>query len=192
MFARKKLFLFSTEEARSLGVSPQLLAVYLKRGYVEKLSHGIYRLVKSEHSVLNDTGLESIILEKLKIIPQGVIGFKTALRLYGLGEALSSEIDIIVPSSNIPKRVLEDVKLYPVPKNVHRISTKVISRIRVTSLERTLLDLMRRDEMPLSEVVVIYREAQNKKIPVSLSKMKGLSEKLYAKKVMEIFLKVII
>ncbi|HLE11037.1 MAG TPA: hypothetical protein VI754_07285 [Bacteriovoracaceae bacterium] len=148
--------------------------------------------MKSEHSVLNDTGLESIILEKLKIIPQGVIGFKTALRLYGLGEALSSEIDIIVPSSNIPKRVLEDVKLYPVPKNVHRISTKVISRIRVTSLERTLLDLMRRDEMPLSEVVVIYREAQNKKIPVSLSKMKGLSEKLYAKKVMEIFLKVII
>jgi predicted transcriptional regulator of viral defense system len=192
VFIRKKISLFSTKEARSLGVSPQLLALYLKKGFVEKVSHGIYRLTENENQFLSETSLEAIITEKIKIIPKGVIGFKTALRLYGLGEVLSSEIDIIVPSDNVPKRQLEDVKLYPVPKNVHKISTKVINHIRVTSLERTLVDLMRREEMSFSELVSIYKEAQKKKIPVSLSKMKGLSKKLYAKKAMEIFLKVLL
>jgi predicted transcriptional regulator of viral defense system len=192
VFIQKKISLFSTKEARSLGVSPQLLALYLKKGFVEKVSHGIYRLTENENQFLSETSLEAIITEKIKIIPQGVIGFKTALRLYGLGEVLSSDIDIIVPSDNVPKRLLEDVKLYPVPKNVHKISTRVINHIRVTSLERTLVDLMRREEMSFSELVSIYKEAQKKKIPVSLSKMKGLSKKLYAKKAMEIFLKVLL
>src|SRR5471030_2372549 len=87
---------FTTAEAARIGISPQLLHHYLGKGLIEKSSHGVYRLADSD----SFGDFEQLVLEKLKAIPQGIIGMKTALRIYGLTEELPEEIDIIVTRNN--------------------------------------------------------------------------------------------
>lgn len=166
---------FNTAQARKLGISPQLLAHYLKKGLIERISHGVYRLTHQPAAF----DLESIIKEKLKAIPRGVIGLKTALRLYGLTEDAPGEIDILVPSRNIPKRQLEDVVLHSVKTEIYRMDVKRLRGIPVTSLERTFVDLLRTGES-LSTVLNAYRAAQGKNLSISLTKLKKLGGVFHA------------
>jgi len=166
---------FTTEDARKEGVTPHLLYHYVKKGLLARVSHGVYAFPESQ-----GTDLESLISEKLAAIPQGVIGLKTALRLHGLSEELPGEIEIIVPDNNVPKRKLEDVKLYPVSSHLLRIDVKTKRGIPVTSLERTLIDLLRSGE-PMSFVLEVIKEARSKRKEVSFPKLKKLGDKLRAK-----------
>lgn len=167
---------FTTAEASRLGISPQLLRHYLNKGLIEKSSHGVYRL--ADAASYGD--FEQLLLEALKAIPQGIVGMKTALRLHGLTEELPETIDIMVPRNNIPKRKLEDISIHACPTELYKEDAIKIGKIPVTSLERTLIDLLRSGE-PLSVALNAYREARAKKKAVSLPKLRKLSVLLRAK-----------
>lgn len=184
---RKGKTAFTTAEASKLGISPQLLHHYVNRGLIEKSSHGVYRL--ADAASFGD--FQQLLLEALKAIPQGIIGMKTALRLHGLTEELPETIDILVPRNNIPKRKLEDISIHPCPTDLYKEDAIKIGKIPVTSLERTLIDLLRAGE-PLSAVLNAYREARAKKKTVSLPKLKKLSVLLRAKAKTAAFLEAIL
>jgi predicted transcriptional regulator of viral defense system len=179
----KGICVFSVAQAEREGISAQLIAHYLKRGLIDRISHGVYRFADSPLGA----DLESLILEKLKAIPQGVVGYKTAIRLYGLTEEVPAEIDILVPATNIPKRKLEDVALHPVKTAIYRKAVQKLRGIPVTSLERTIVDLLRSGE-PLSLILSICREARSKRIPLSLTKLKKLGATFRAKNRVEILI----
>lgn len=178
--------LFTTIDARSQGVSPQLLKHYLTQGLIERVSHGVYRFPSN-----NDISLESLIQETLKAVPQGVISHRTALRLFGLTEDAPAEIDLLVPDKNIPKRKLENVKLHPVVQRMMRHGVMTQHGIKVTCIERTLVDLLRGGE-PLSLVITAFREAQNKKLKPSLAKIRRMGVLLHAKAKTDLFLKALL
>lgn len=179
--------LFTTAQAKREGISAQLLAHYLKKRLVERVSHGVYRLADTPSPI----DLESLIVEKLKAMPQGVIGFKTAIRLYGLTEEVPGEIDIIVPATNVPKRRLEDVELHPIKSEIYDKDVQRLRGIPVTTLERTLVDLLRAGE-PISLIINIYRDAKTKRIPVSLTKLKRLGAIFRAKRKVELLIGVLL
>lgn len=183
----KNLSIFTATQAKKCGISPQLLAHYQKKGLIERVSHGVYRLTDEPAAF----DLESLIAEKLKAIPRGVIGLKTALRLYGLTEEVPGEIDILVPSTNIPKRKLEDVLLHPTKAEIYRTDVKKLHGIPVTSLERTLVDLLRTGE-PLSTVLNAYREAKAKKLSISLTKLKKLGTLFHARRKVDMLVEALV
>ncbi len=178
---------FTVAMAGRKGVSPQLLSYYAHTGAIERVSHGLYRFAQGDE--IQD--FHALLLEKLKIIPQGVIGLRTALRLHGLTDELPGEIDIIVPDTNIPKRKLIDVSLHPKKTSLYKLDVEKVRGIVVTSLERTLVDLMREGES-LAFMLEIYREAKARKKVMSLSKLKKLSLKFQAKQRMAIFLEAVL
>lgn len=75
---QKKHQTFNSDQAKSCGVTPSLLTYYLKKGRVERISHGLYCF--PEYSTID---LDSLIREKLKIIPQGIEIGGTRRRLKG-------------------------------------------------------------------------------------------------------------
>lgn len=173
----KKIDLFTTAQARHEGISTNLLAHYLKKGLIERVSHGVYRIPNPGAGA----DLELLILETLKAVPHGIIGYKTALRFYGLTEEVSPNIALIVPSTNVPKRKLVDVELHSVKAQLYKKSVRKIRGILVTSLERTLVDLLRTGES-LSSILKICREARAKRMQLSLTKIKMLGKAFRAKK----------
>jgi predicted transcriptional regulator of viral defense system len=166
---------FTTAEARSAGVSPQLLRHYLGKGWVERAGHGLYRFPSDE-----DLDLESQIHELLKAVPQAVISHRTALRLFGLTEEAPPKIDLIVPDKNVPKRRLEDVELHPVAASLLRSGLTRVRGIPVTGIERTCVDLLR-DGESISFVLSVFREAQEKNLKPSLVRIRKLGAQLRAK-----------
>ena len=107
-------------------------------------------------------------------IPQGIIGFYTALRIHEVTEELPPEIDIIVPQENVPKRRLQGVRLHRVKGDIYKKGVIKISGIPVTSLERTIIDLLR-DGKAIALILDVLREARAQNKPVSLSEIKRLS-----------------
>ena len=184
---KKGKLAFTTKEAARSGVSPQLLRHYLSKGLIEKSSHGVYRFAEPS----SFASFEQLLLEALKAVPQGVVGMKTALRLHGLTEELPESIDLIVPRTNIPKRKLVDVKLHPSPTDCYREDVLKIGAVPVTSIERTLVDLLRHGE-PLSLAIRVYKEAQAKRKPVSLTKLKKLAATFRTKRKLAAFLEAIL
>ncbi len=178
----KGFITFNLAQAKRYGVSPSLLTHYINKGLVSRVSHGLYRFPEDA-----PIDFESLLKEKLKAIPQGIIGFRTAIRLYGLGDDLPGEIDVIVPSTNIPKRKLEDVILHAAKTEIHTIDVKRVRGIRVTSLERTIVDLLR-SGASTAQAVSIYTQAKTKRLPISLTKLKKLGSLFRAKRKVDVFI----
>ncbi len=181
----KKTF-YTSEDAKHFGFTPSALSYLVKKGELLRVSHGLYCLPDSQ-----GIDLDSIIAEKLMQAPQAIIGLHTALRLFDLTEDNKPEIDLIVPLSNVPKRKMTDVKFYQVKDELYKKDVIKIRGIPTTSLERTIIDLLRIGEQ-LSSIIEIIKLAQKKKMKLSLSKIKRLSIEFRVKKKAETLLEVLI
>ncbi len=92
---------------------------------------------------------------------------------------------------NIPKRKLEDVQLHPFAIGLLRNGITSLRGIRITSLERTFVDLLRAGE-PLSFILAAFREAQSKKLKPSLTRIRNLGSQLHAKARVALFLEALL
>lgn len=133
-----------------------------------RLSQGVYAFSEQ----LN-FDFESLIKEKLLQAPQAVVGMKSALRLYDLTEEAPDAIDLMVPKSNVPKKKMEDVQLYPVVDHLFDEGITKINGIPVTTLERTITDILRKKGTPKDGRMIIL-EAQRKGIEIDFSEFERL------------------
>ena len=89
---------FSTEEAKSAGISPRMLSYYTKKGEIERIAHGLYRsaqyIPNSEEIQWHDLALAA------KNIKQGIICLLSALSYYELIDEFVNEYWIAVPNSH--------------------------------------------------------------------------------------------
>ena len=169
LFKLAKQSPFRIKEARRKGISPRMLHYYVKKGVLVRLGHGLYAF--PEYLSFD---FESLIKEKLKMIPQAIVGLESALKFYDLIDEVPRNIHLIVPLSNVPKRKVKDVKFYRVKDTLYKKSIRKINSIPITSIERTLIDLLR-IQKSISMVLKIMLTAQKKGISINVSKMKKLA-----------------
>ena len=123
-------------------ISPKHLVELVKNGVLEKVSHGLYRLVDLEWE-----GYESFV-EISKRIPKGVICCDSALEYYQLSTINPGQIHVAVnANSNITKPDYPPVQLYYLSKNQFEIGINEITirgeKIRIYSPEKTICDCVK-------------------------------------------------
>ncbi|OFZ79006.1 MAG: hypothetical protein A2583_14905 [Bdellovibrionales bacterium RIFOXYD1_FULL_53_11] len=169
--------IFRLKEAKRYGLSRQDINYYTKRGFLERVGHGVYRF----KDIIDEMDLYSELNKLLLFCPHCVVGLDTALKLYGLTDEISAEVDLLAPTNNIPKRKLEGVHIHTTPPKLMKMGVTQINGIAVTTLERTIIDLLRKDK-PLSFVLNVLRSAQKKGIGIELIKVQKLGYKFRVSK----------
>ena len=122
-------------QARQAGVTPQALSKMAARGTVERVSHGVYRLVHFPASPM-DPYVEAALWP---VSAGGVISHDTALSIYGLSDVNPARIHVTVPRAwrvrrTVPRRLV-----------VHRLDldvndVNIYEGVRLTTPERTIRD----------------------------------------------------
>ena len=161
--------IFTTKEAGKYKISPQILSYYVKANQLKRLSHGVYTF---KDNINFDS--HSLLKEKLASVPQAVVGLESALKIYGLTDEVPEAIHLIVPLSNVPKRKLQDVQLYRMKDNIYKKHIKTIDDIPVSSLERTIIDLLR-SGYSISFVLSVIEDSRKKKIPFNIGKLRKMA-----------------
>ena len=161
--------IFTVKEASKHKISPQILSHYVNTNKLKRLSHGVYTLNEN-------IGFDfySLLKEKLASVPQAIVGLESALKIYGLTDEAPEAIHLFVPLSNVPKRKLQDVQLYRMKDDIYKKHIKTIEGIPVSSLERTIIDLLRFG-YSISFVLSVLKESTKKKIPFSIGKIKKMA-----------------
>ncbi len=163
---------FTVKEAKVIGVSAHSLAYLAKTGQIERHAHGLYAFGP-------EIDLVEIIKDKLKLITNGVIGLHTALAIHDLSEKQIRDIDIIIPESQRRTIHLADVKFFLV-REYEQLDVTIIQGIPVTSIEQTIVDLLRTKET-MSVCIDVFQKAQQKRHALSFSKIEKLGEIFRAK-----------
>jgi len=126
---------FTTRQAADAGYSRPLLARYLANGKVERVRHGIYRLVHyppSDH--------ENLVVVWLWSARQAVFSHETALALHDLSDALPAQVHVTLPAAARRRRlrIPEGVMLHHA--DVAAPERSWFGAVPVTSPGRTLTD----------------------------------------------------
>lgn len=85
----------TARDAEQNGVDPHRLIEMAKRGTVERVAHGIYRM-----PVIAPTGLEQLMEATLWPRGQGVLSHETALDLHDLCDVNPSKVHVTVPRAH--------------------------------------------------------------------------------------------
>jgi predicted transcriptional regulator of viral defense system len=132
--------LFTADQALKCGYDQKNHHYYVRTGQWEKVLRGIYRF-KPIESDLSEYWLWFLWSEGRNKKPQAVFSHETALMLYELSDVNPSKIHMTVPKkfrkgSEIPK-ILALHK-----QDIPEADTKTINGLKVTTVLRTLLDLV--------------------------------------------------
>ena len=167
---------FSTADARRVGVSTRMLTYLVSRGEIERRAHGLYCFP----DYIDELDLHGILKELLKLFPDAIVGLETALQLYNLSDEPTRTIHLIVSQGNAPTRKLPDVRFFRVRMPLSQFSTHNVKGSRVTTIEQTMVDLLRAGHS-ISEMVKIFHGAQRQRMTVDLSQLKKLGERFHVK-----------
>lgn len=122
-------------QARHAGVTKHAISKMAARGTLERVSHGVYRLLHFPGSPM-DPYVEATLWPAPA---RGVISHETALSIYGLSDVNPARIHVSVPRTwrrrrSVPKRLV-----------LHRIDldendVNIYEGVRMTTPERTIRD----------------------------------------------------
>jgi predicted transcriptional regulator of viral defense system len=133
---------FTTAEACKKGVGSSLLSYYAERGYIEKISRGVYRGNESERTEV-PFEWEDLITTAASI-PNGIICLISALAIYELTEEIPRQFWIAIPHKQYaPKRPkAKIIRMRDVSTGSTRIKLGATS-VRIFDRERTIIDSFR-------------------------------------------------
>jgi len=124
----------TVRDAEQNGVDPHRLVEMERRGTVERVAHGVYRM-----PVIAPTGLEQLMEATLWPRGQGVLSHETALDLHDLCDVNPAEIHVTVPCAH---RVTRKVpSLYAIHRrDLKQTETTRHEGIPVVTPSRAILD----------------------------------------------------
>jgi len=157
-------------------VSARMLTYLVGRGEIKRKAHGLYCFP----DFIDEVDFVDILRETLQLVPKAIVGLETALQLYDLSDEPTQIIHLIVHQNKIPSRKLPNIRLFRIRAPLSTLKTTKLHGIRVTTLEQTMVDLLRAGHS-ISELVRIFHAAQQRKIPVELSTLQRLGERFRAK-----------
>lgn len=133
---------FTAAEARAAGVSPSLLAYYVKKDEIEKLSRGVYRGSESERKEIPFEWED--LISTAESIPNGKICLISALALYELTDEIPRQFWITIPHKQFaPRRPkTKIVRMRDVKTGSTRLKLGAVT-VRIFDKERTVVDSFR-------------------------------------------------
>lgn len=139
--AEEKDGLFTSKEARSLGIQDSVLIRLKQRGRLERISRGVYRIAHYPVERLAQYR-EAILWAQASNGPQRIaLSHETALLLYGISDVNPSRVEITVPVSARMRRE------HPKWVAIHRASLAIEDiqlheGMPVTTVGRSILDVL--------------------------------------------------
>jgi predicted transcriptional regulator of viral defense system len=133
--------LFTSKEARSLGIQDSVLVRLRQRGRLERMSRGVYRIAHYPAERLAQYR-EAILWGQASNGPECIaLSHETALLLYGISDVNPSRVNLTVPVSARMRRV------HPKWIAIHRanLATEDIQQYEgmpITTAERSILDVL--------------------------------------------------
>jgi predicted transcriptional regulator of viral defense system len=133
---------FTASEARAAGVSPSLLAYYVKKDKIEKLSRGVYRGKESERKEVPFEWED--LISTAGSIPNGKICLISALALYELTDEIPRQFWIAIPHQQFaPRRPkAKIIRMRDVKTGSARLKLGDVT-VRIFDKERTVVDSFR-------------------------------------------------
>lgn len=133
--------LFTSKEARSLGIQDSVLVRLRQRGRLERMSRGVYRIAHYPAERLAQYR-EAILWVQASNGPECIaLSHETALLLYGISDVNPSRVNLTVPVSARLRRV------HPKWIAIHRadLAPEYIQQYEgmpVTTVKRSILDVL--------------------------------------------------
>lgn len=136
--------LFTTAQARSIGVSAQAVARLTNQGALERMSHGVYRIAGAPPEPFDDLrvawlGLEPVrrVADRLRDPSPAVVSFRSAALVHALGDLEADEYEFTVEGRKQSRR--EDVRIHKggIPPD----EWTVVDGMPVTTVLRTVSNL---------------------------------------------------
>jgi predicted transcriptional regulator of viral defense system len=133
--------LFTSKEARSLGIQDSVLVRLRQRGRLERMSRGVYRIAHYPAERLAQYR-ETVLWAQASNGPERIaLSHETALLLYGISDVNPPRVNLTVPVSARMRRV------HPKWIELHRanLATEDIQLhegMPVTTVERSILDVL--------------------------------------------------
>ena len=125
---------FTTAEASRAGISHRKLSYHVAAGALERVIHGVYRLIDYPPPPHGD-----MIAVALWAGPGSAISHESALVVYGLASAMPPAIHLTVPPSFRGRR--EGVRIHH--EELGHDDRRLWDDVPVTTVERTLIDITR-------------------------------------------------
>ena len=125
---------FSTAQAVDAGISRRALVDRVRRGVIERVAHGVYRVAGTPADPLDDFYAFSVEA------PSATFSHDTALEFFGVSDVLPRTVHVTVP----PGSGLKARRGYTIHRPVIAPPERVLrDGVWVTSLARTLADCAR-------------------------------------------------
>jgi len=124
---------FSLSQARVAGIRRNQIYRAVRQGTIERVYSGVYRL-----SLFPVGQFEEVFAALVSMGENAVVGFETALYIYGLSDIIPSDIHLIMPRSSSRRR--SHVKMHTNQLDDQEIT--FFEGIRVTTVERTIIDVL--------------------------------------------------
>lgn len=172
--ARKGVF--SSAEGKKAGIPPRMLAYFCKKGQIERVSRGLYKIKHVDFE--QDFEWEDLAIMALSI-RNGVICLISALCYYSLTDEIMREFWIAVPHSTSS----------PVRDNVHIVRMRNMSlgqttikignqKLKIFDRERTIVDAFRYlDRETALKALQIYLKTSKDRKP-DIDKLLSYAKKL--------------
>lgn len=124
---------FSLAQANSVGIRRNQIYRAFKQAIIERAAHGVYRLV-----LFPANRFEGIYAAAVSMGDKAVIGYETALYIYGLSDIIPANIHFIMPRSSSRRR--KHVKMHTTKLDDDDIT--LYEGFRITTVARTIVDLL--------------------------------------------------
>ncbi len=168
--------LFTSKEAKTLGVNPPALAYLVNTGQLQRIRHGVYRGTNSP----TVPGFKwSDLVESVLSIPDGVICLISALAIYELTEDIPREHWIAVKRESKMK--------VPSPIHIVRYRNAALgkteinldgAKVPIYDRERTIVDAFRQLSRETAIKALKMALASKKKNRIDLEKLQRYAKKL--------------
>jgi predicted transcriptional regulator of viral defense system len=147
---------FTAKQAAKLGYDYPHLTYHTKAGNIERVGHGVYRLLTVPESEHDDLVRLSLWSRNRADEPQAVVSHATALVLHGLTELLPGKLHLTVPP-RFQKKPPRGCALHK--GRLSRGEIEERDGFRVTTPLRTLLDAAASDDVPQDDLTRAMRVA---------------------------------
>ncbi len=90
---------FRPREAAAKGIAEPALRTLVRRGVIERVGRGLYRVVS------NDVGEHPVLASVAARVPSGILCLLSALQYHGIGTRLSPDVWIAIPRGQRPAKI---------------------------------------------------------------------------------------
>jgi predicted transcriptional regulator of viral defense system len=124
---------FSLSQAASVGIRRNQIYRAVKQSIIERVYPGVYRLV-----LFPANQFEEIYAAVVSMRDKAIVGYETALYVYGLSDIIPANIHLIMPRSSSRRR--RHVKMHTTKLDDEDITS--YEGFRITTVARTIVDVL--------------------------------------------------